>query len=405
MIETTTRLIRTAPWLLAAAALLLGARPAAAEINACDRVASHPSDPDKVLPGFSRKDIDLPRAEATCRAQLKLEPLSARTTFHLGRVLYYQGKGKEALPWLEKSAAMGYRQALFVTGFVLFDGGQLPHDDCHTLDLWQKALALEHPWTGAYLVDAYLDGRFDKCGLKLSDEQMQRYAALTTSHIPYGESEGRMEKVSRRLEERAKAAGSTSTASAQAAEVITPFDPKKYSQKVTECDRIASHPEDPNRVSAGFEKPQIDLPKAIELCRAAVKADPKNPRLNYLYGRVLGYSGRGAEGIANRQVAVDADYPQSLFVIGYITLFGLNQQPQDTCKGAELIRRSALQGRVAGQLGFSRYVLTGMFDACPVRKDTAEMLGFVAAARKQFKGDYYQGLLADMLEEALKKRP
>ena len=33
------------------------------------------------------------------------------------------------------------------------------------------------------------------------------------------------------------------------------------------------------------------------------------------------------------------------------------------------------------------------------------MLGFVAAARKQFKGDYYQGLLADMLEEDLKARP
>ena len=186
---------------------------------------------------------------------------------------------------------------------------------------------------------------------------------------------------------------------------VVRFDPSKYSQAVTECDRMASHPEDPYRVAPGRERPEIDLPKAIEVCRAAVKADPKNPRLNYLYGRVLGYSGRGAEGLANRQVAVDADYPQSLFVIGYITLFGLNQQPQDTCKAAEMLRRSAQQERVAGQLGFPRYVLEGRFDACPVRKDTQEMLGFVAAARKQFKGDYYQGLLADMLEEDLKKRP
>ena len=151
--------------------------------------------------------------------------------------------------------------------------------------------------------------------------------------------------------------------------------------------------------------PEIDLPKAIEACRAAVAADPKNPRLNYLLGRVLGYSGRGAEGIANRQVAVDADYPQALFVIGYITLFGLNQQPQDTCKGAELIRRSALQERLAGQLGFPHYVLAGMFDACPVRKDRQEMLGFVAAARRQIKGDYYQSVLADRLEADLRARP
>jgi len=186
---------------------------------------------------------------------------------------------------------------------------------------------------------------------------------------------------------------------------VVRFDASKYSQVVTDCDRLASHPEDPHRVAPGRERPEIDLPKAIEVCRAAVQADPKNPRLNYLYGRVLGYSGRGAEGLANRQAAVDADYPQALFVIGYITLFGLNQQPQDTCKAAEMLRRSALQERVAGQLGFPRYVLAGMFDACPVRKDRQEMLGFVAAARKQFKGDYYQGLLADMLEEDLKKRP
>lgn len=194
-------------------------------------------------------------------------------------------------------------------------------------------------------------------------------------------------------------------AAGTAAPSVARFDPSKYSQAVTDCDRLASHPEDPHRVAPGRERAEIDLPKAIEVCRAAVQADPGNPRLNYLYGRVLGYSGRGAEGLANRQAAVDADYPQALFVIGYITLFGLNQQPQDTCKAAEMLRRSALQERLAGQLGFPRYVLAGMFDTCPVRKDRQEMLDFVAAARRQSKGDYYQGLLADMLEEDLKKRP
>jgi len=184
-----------------------------------------------------------------------------------------------------------------------------------------------------------------------------------------------------------------------------PFDPSLYSQEVTECDRLASHPDDPNRVAPGLGRPQIDLPKAIEACKAAVARDPVNPRLNYLLGRTLGYSGRGAEGLGNRKVAVDADYPQALFVIGYMSLTGMNQQPKDVCVGADLIRRSALQGRIAGQLGFPRYVLIGLFDSCAVRKDKAEMLSFVAAARKQAKGDYYQGLLADMLEEDLKRLP
>ncbi|MCU0759395.1 MAG: hypothetical protein MUF07_09430 [Steroidobacteraceae bacterium] len=193
-------------------------------------------------------------------------------------------------------------------------------------------------------------------------------------------------------------------ATAAAAAPVAKFDPSGYSQQVTECDRMASHPEDPNRVAEGRERPQIDLPKAIEACRAAVQADPGNPRLNYLLGRVLGYSGRGAEALANRQAAVDADYPQALFVIGYITVFGMNQQPKDVCKGAELIRRSALQGRLAGQLGFPAYVVQGLFDGCPVRKDRQEMLGFLAAARKQFAGDYYQGLLADQLQREIEAR-
>jgi len=49
-------------------------------------------------------------------------------------------------------------------------------------------------------------------------------------------------------------------------------------------------------------------------------------------------------------------------------------------------------------------VLEGRFDACPnVRRDPVEMLEFVAAARKQFGSDYYKGLLADALEEDLKR--
>jgi hypothetical protein len=184
-----------------------------------------------------------------------------------------------------------------------------------------------------------------------------------------------------------------------------PFDPSLYSQVPTECDRMAAHGEDPYRVAPGKERAEIDLPRAIEVCREAVKADPKNPRLNYQLGRVLGYSGRGAEGIPNREAAVAAEYPQSLFVIGYISLSGLNQQPQDVCRGGELIRKAAQQNRIAGQLGFPYYVLQGLFKDCAVRKDKQEMLGFLDAARKNAKGDYYQTLLADKLEEDLRALP
>jgi hypothetical protein len=191
---------------------------------------------------------------------------------------------------------------------------------------------------------------------------------------------------------------------AQAGDGTEPFDPTRYSQQPTECDRLASHPDDPNRVAEGRERKEIDLAKAIAACEAAVRAEPKNPRLNYQLARVYGYSGQGEKALPYRRAATDADYPQALFVVGYITLLGMNKQPQDTCAGAELIRRSAHQGRLAGQLGFVHYVVTGRFDGCPVKKDAAEMQGFLDAAKKQVGGEYYKSLLVEQLERQLQAR-
>jgi TPR repeat protein len=181
-----------------------------------------------------------------------------------------------------------------------------------------------------------------------------------------------------------------------------PFDPTAFSQDVTECDRLASHPEDPFHVAPGRSRSEIDLPAAIAACEAAVKADPKNPRLNYQLARVYGYSGVGEKAIPYRAAAVDADYPQALFVVGYLHLMGLNKQPQDTCRAGELIRRSAQQGRLAGQVGFVRWALAGRFDDCPVPRDPAEMLGFLQAAKPQAGSDFYKSQLIEVLEEQLR---
>ena len=64
---------------------------------------------------------------------------------------------------------------------------------------------------------------------------------------------------------------------------------------VTECDRLAAHPSDPDRVAPGVAQPDVDLAKAIPACQAAVKAYPDSGRLNYQLARSLGYAGRGRE--------------------------------------------------------------------------------------------------------------
>jgi hypothetical protein len=170
---------------------------------------------------------------------------------------------------------------------------------------------------------------------------------------------------------------------------------------VTECDTLAAHPSDPDRVTAGVPERLVNTAAAIAACKVAVAADPLNGRLNYQLARSLGYGGRGAEAAPYRAAAVKADYPQALFVVGYIHLFGLNDAAVDACKAGDLIRRSALKGRQAGLVGFPHWSMQGRFKGCDVKQDKAEMAGFLSQAKAQVNGDFYQTLLVETLEARL----
>ena len=177
------------------------------------------------------------------------------------------------------------------------------------------------------------------------------------------------------------------------------------SAAVTDCDRLAAHPSDPDRVAPGVAQADVDLSRAIPACAAAVKADPANGRLNYQLARALGYAGRGKEAAPYRSAAVSAGYRQALFVVGYIHLFGLNDAEKDPCKAGELIRQSALKGRHAGLVGFPHWSLQGAFKGCAVAQDREEMRGFLQQARQMSAGDFYQTLLIESLEARLAPYP
>jgi len=178
------------------------------------------------------------------------------------------------------------------------------------------------------------------------------------------------------------------------------FDTSKYSQAVTGCDRLAAPPDDPNKVSPGFEKVDIDLPAAIAACELAVARDSGNPRLRYQLGRVYGYSGKGEMAGEHRDLAVAADYPQALFVIGYLYMNGQNKAQKDSCRGAKLIHRSALYGRFAGLVGYPMWVMQERFAGCPTPQDSKEMRGFLNQAAKQ-TSDFYQQSLIEVLRRDL----
>jgi TPR repeat protein len=185
------------------------------------------------------------------------------------------------------------------------------------------------------------------------------------------------------------------------------WNPSAWSSTITLCDRLAAHPSDPDKLTAGVSQPDLlaagaDL--AIAACQTAVAADPNNPRLNYQLARSLGYSGRGAEAEAYRNKAVAGDYPQALFVVGFVYITGQGA-PKDPCKAAALIRRSALAGRFAGLVGYPHYVVTGAFSTCQgVRSDPVELASFLERARAHSENnEYYRGILIDNLQADVAK--
>ncbi|MCP5327229.1 MAG: hypothetical protein H7A18_02055 [Sinobacteraceae bacterium] len=178
------------------------------------------------------------------------------------------------------------------------------------------------------------------------------------------------------------------------------FDPSRYSQAVTGCDRLASHPDDPYKVLPGFEKADMDLPAAIAACEIAVQQDPQNPRLRYQLGRAYGYSGQGEKAGVHREAAVAADYPQALYVIGLLYMTGRNKAPKDPCRAAMLVHRSALFGRIAGLVSYPMWVMQGHFAGCPTPQDPKEMRAFLDEAATKAR-NFYEESLVEILQRDL----
>lgn len=182
------------------AVLTLTAFASQAAVTRCDLLASHPDDPDRNAPGLESEQIDLPGAEAACREAVKHDPGSGRAHYHLGRVLYYQGKAAESVPELEAAAAIGYRQATFVLAYLLTDG-KVEHDACRALGLWRRSAGLEHPWSGYHLVQKALDGRFADCKDAPTGAELDRWMNLAREGITVAASNGRVEALAARLAE------------------------------------------------------------------------------------------------------------------------------------------------------------------------------------------------------------
>ncbi|MBM3515933.1 MAG: hypothetical protein FJX59_19785 [Alphaproteobacteria bacterium] len=99
--------------------------------------------------------------------------------------------------------------------------------------------------------------------------------------------------------------------------------------------------------------------------------------------------------------AVDAKYPQSLFVIGWLYLSGDTIDKKDPCKTITMWREAAKLERLAALVGLPHFYMDGAFKGCGVDIPAEEMVGYLDVAAKMTKGDYYQGLLIAGLRKDL----
>ena len=103
-----------------------------------------------------------------------------------------------------------------------------------------------------------------------------------------------------------------------------------------------------------------------------------------------------------RLKALEADYPQSTFVIGYISLLGMTID-QDSCRALDLWQRSAKYRRLAALVSLPRHYLKGDFDGCGVKISNEDLRAYLEEAKK-VSSDYYVGMLADELLEKVTAR-
>jgi len=165
------------------------------------------------------------------------------------------------------------------------------------------------------------------------------------------------------------------------------------------CDRLAAHPQDPDKVTPGVSTSDVDRPAAIAACRAAVAEDPKTVRYTYQLARVLFYDGQAEEATQLMAQAAEAGYRQAQFVMGAFITNGRPYVSDDLCDAEQWWAKAAKAGRQAAKVAYVRHVTKGLFDGCTLHATAGDMETFLDDVRAEARDYYLRLLLADLTED------
>ena len=117
------------------------ALPASPEVEACDRAAASPNDPDKPvsIPGVDVKAISGPAAITACRAAVESPNAPRRVFFQLGRAYVKLGNDRDAVASYLKAAKMDHLVSLHNLGVMHMSGRGIPKDQSIAREFFGRA--------------------------------------------------------------------------------------------------------------------------------------------------------------------------------------------------------------------------------------------------------------------------
>lgn len=383
----------------AAALLVLTTAAAAREYPAtlCDRLAANPEDQDVIAPPVPREKINLPKAIAACKAEIALHPDNVRARYQLSRVLAYDGQSERGNAEMKRAADEGYRQAQFVYG-LLIDRHRpgAPANPCVVEDYWLRSARAGRQAARIGYVRHVLNGRFDACRVQATPAEMESFLGAAAADAGYYDRL-LVQDLSARLGARARPEAAPPQYAKAAPKVAA------TAVAVTDCDRLASHPEDPDIVAPGVPGSKVDVPKAIAACTAAVERDPANLRQRYQLARVLAYGGDSRRATEEMKRAADGGYRQAQFVYGLFVERGRPDAPADICIAGHYWLEAARAGRQAARVIYARSVFRGRFATCAAQASTTEIGQLLDTAAAEAR-DFYERLLIEELRDRWAER-
>jgi TPR repeat protein len=127
---------------------------------------------------------------------------------------------------------------------------------------------------------------------------------------------------------------------------------------VTQCDLLASDPADPQAVAPPTRDGLVNVREAGKACGFALAADPENPRLQFLFGRVLQLIGLHNQARFYYTKAATQNYSAALTNLGFMAIQGIGQDV-DYFSAARYYRLAAGLGNLRARTNIGTMFVKG----------------------------------------------